>query len=83
MPKRPPGGSSTEHSTVQNPRQHREMVEVMIGYLADGSIKPRVDWIIPFENFADAFELFEQNRGKGNTAICIKEEAPIPKRSKL
>jgi NADPH2:quinone reductase len=77
-------GSIWARWAKENPRKHREMVEVMIGYLADGSIKPRVDRIIPFENFADAFELFEQNRGKGNTAICIKEEqAPIPIRSKL
>lgn len=74
-------GSIWARYAMQNPQKHRKNVEEMIGYLADGSIKPRVDRVIPFENFADAFELFEQNRGKGNTAICIKEEVPF--KSKL
>jgi NADPH:quinone reductase-like Zn-dependent oxidoreductase len=33
-------GSIWARWAKENPRQHREMVEVMIGYLADGSIKP-------------------------------------------
>lgn len=60
----------------ENPDQHRKNVDEIIGYLADGSIKPRVDTMISFENFADAFELFELNKGRGNTVICIKEEGP-------
>ena len=33
-------GSIWARWAKENPRKHREMVEVMIGYLADGSIKP-------------------------------------------
>jgi NADPH2:quinone reductase len=60
----------------ENPDQHRKNVDEIIGYLADGSIKPRVDTMVSFENFADAFEVFEQNKGRGNTVICIKEDGP-------
>jgi len=67
-------GSIWARWSKENPKQHRENVKKMITYLADGSIKPRVDRVIPFDDFADAFELFEQNKGKGNTVICIKEE---------
>jgi len=35
-----------------NPKRHRENVEAIIGYLANGSIKPRVDRVIPFDNFS-------------------------------
>jgi NADPH2:quinone reductase len=58
----------------EKPEQHRKNVEQMIRYLEDGSIKPRVDRVIAFENYADAFELFERNEGRGNTVICVKEE---------
>lgn len=59
------------------PEQHRKNVDQILGYFADGLIKPRVDTIVPFENFADAFEIFEQNKGKGNTVICVKEDASL------
>jgi len=67
-------GSIWARYANENPHQHRKNVEQMVGYLADGSIKPRVDRIIPFEKYADAFELFEQNKGRGNTVICVKQE---------
>jgi len=76
-------GSIWARWAVENPKQHRENVEQMIEYLGDGSIKPRVDRVIPFDHFADAFELFEQNKGKGNTVICVKKEEEEPIRSKL
>jgi len=67
-------GSIWARYANENPKQHRKDVEQMVGYLADGSIKPRVDRVIPFESYADAFELFEQNKGRGNTVICVKKE---------
>ena len=74
-------GSIWARWAKENPELHRANVDEMIGFLDNGSIVPRVDRVIPFEKYADAFELFENNKGKGNTAICVKEEAPI--RSKL
>lgn len=70
-------GSLWARYARENPEEHRQNVEEMIGYLADGSIKPRVDRVIPFDNYIEAFELFENNQGRGNTAICIKED-PMP-----
>ena len=58
----------------ENPDKHRKNVDEIIGYLANGSIKPRVDTMVSFENYVNAFELFEQNQGRGNTVIRIKEE---------
>lgn len=58
----------------EHPEQHYQNVETIIDYLSNESIQPRVDRVIPFDNFIDAFELFENNQGRGNTVICIKEE---------
>jgi NADPH2:quinone reductase len=69
-------GSLWGRHARENPEQHRKNVDEIIGYIADGSIKPRVDNMITFENFADAFELFEHNKGRGNTVICIKQDGP-------
>eukprot|EP01083_Nonionella_stella_P261016 889304_1 len=57
-----------------NPEQHRTNVEEMIKYLEIGAIKPRVNRVIPLPDFADAFEVFEDAKGKGNTVICISED---------
>jgi len=75
-------GSIWARYANENPQQHRKNVEQMIRYLEDGSIKPRVDRVIAFENYADAFELFENNEGRGNTVICVKEES-LNRRSML
>jgi NADPH2:quinone reductase len=59
----------------ENPDAHRTNVNEILGYLAAGAIKPRVDRVFPLDNFPDAFELFEQNKGRGNTVVCFKEES--------
>lgn len=58
----------------ENPTHHWNNVQDILKFLSDGSIKPRVNRIIPFQNFIEAFELFETNKGQGNTVVCIKEE---------
>ena len=58
----------------ENPIQHRENVQQMLDYIGSGSIEPRVDRIFNLNDFASAFELFEENHGRGNTVICFKED---------
>ena len=66
----------------ENPEDHRTNVNEIFSYLGNDSITPRVNRVIPLENFADAFEIFEKNQGRGNNVVCFKED-PHDLRSKL
>lgn len=57
-----------------NPEGHQENVAQILDFLATGAVEPRVDRVFPFEDFIEAFELFENNQGRGNTVLCINEE---------
>jgi NADPH:quinone reductase-like Zn-dependent oxidoreductase len=56
-----------------NPDRHKENVAEIIQFMSTGVVEPRVDRLFPFERFIEAFELFENNQGRGNTVVCIKE----------
>src|SRR5262249_14127527 len=57
-----------------HPEAHQQNVREVLGFLASGAIKPRVDRIYPFARSIEAFQLFENNQGRGNTVVCIREE---------
>ena len=57
-----------------HPEQNQQNVAEIIEFLASGAVRPRVDRIFSLPEFAKAFELYESNQGRGNTAICIRED---------
>ena len=57
-----------------NPKRHQENVSEILAYMASGAVEPRADRVFPLDRFIEAFELFENNEGRGNTVVCFKEE---------
>ena len=57
-----------------NPDRHEENVAEILSYMATGAVAPRADRLFPLERFIEAFELFENNEGRGNTVVCFTEE---------
>ena len=58
---------------ADHPDGHQRNVAEILGFFASGAVRPRVDRLIPFEEFIEAFELFEHNRGRGNTVVCMHD----------
>jgi NADPH2:quinone reductase len=67
-------GSLWGRWALEYPRQHQQNVHEILHFLASGVIQPRVDRIFSLKHFADAFELFETNQGRGNTVVAFQEE---------
>jgi len=55
----------------ENPFEFRNNMNEIFGYMKEGKIKPRADTIFSLDNYIKAFELFENNMGKGNTVISM------------
>jgi len=68
------GQVALEASEDSNDNKYRRMVENILGYFASGAIRGRVDRIVPLSNFIEAFEVFEENRGRGNTVVSFVDE---------
>jgi NADPH:quinone reductase-like Zn-dependent oxidoreductase len=57
-----------------NPDRHQQNVAEILAFMATGAVEPRADRVFPLERFVEAFELFENNQGRGNTVVCLNGE---------
>ena len=58
-------------SVAFNNKKYSKMVHIILGYMASGKIPGRVDKIVPVSRFIEAFEVFEENKGRGNTVVSF------------
>jgi NADPH2:quinone reductase len=55
----------------REPEQHKANMESLVRWLADGSIRPRIDRIFPLEEAADAFAAIARREIKGKAVLRI------------
>ena len=55
----------------REPEQHKANMESLIGWLADGSIRPRIERTFPLEKAADAFAAIARREIKGKAVLRI------------
>ena len=67
-------GSMWAGWAARNREAHQRQVAEILDYLATGVIQPRADRVYALDDFAAAFELFEQNQGRGNTVVRFAPE---------
>lgn len=63
----------------ENPILFRNNMNEILNFMVDGKIEPRADSIFPLVDYVKAFELFEGNKGRGNTVVAMSASG----RSKL
>ncbi len=66
-------GSLWGYWAALHPEAHQQNVREILGFMSSGAFEPRVDRVIPFTDFIKAFELFENNQGRGNTVIEVSK----------
>ena len=66
-------GSIWARWAKDNPGLHQRHVAEILEFMSTGAIQPRVDRLFPLDDVVQAFELFEQNQGRGNTVVGFKE----------
>ncbi|MEM7478394.1 MAG: NADPH:quinone oxidoreductase family protein [Planctomycetota bacterium] len=64
-------GSLWGYWAVECPEQYQKNVSEILEFMQHGKIAPQVGNIFAFENFIDAFELYENNLGRGNTVLSF------------
>ncbi|HIF32455.1 MAG TPA: NADPH:quinone oxidoreductase family protein [Planctomycetes bacterium] len=67
-------GSLWSPWAAAHPARHEENVAEIIQFMSTGTVEPRVDRLFPLARFIEAFELFENNQGRGNTVVCVLAE---------
>ncbi|MEZ5839142.1 MAG: NADPH:quinone oxidoreductase family protein [Hyphomicrobiales bacterium] len=54
---------------VRDPDSHRENMELLLGWIRDGSIKPHIHAVYPLEETAKALEALSSRRVKGKVVV--------------
>ena len=71
-----------EASETNQNNKYSTMVQAILQYFASGKISGRVGTIVPVSRFIEAFEIFEENKGRGNTVVSFIDDDNT-KRSRL